>query len=98
MEYLTTSQVRKIFQPEERDRDGNPKNTIASFTKIMENDRRYSGVRFNELTGRGEIHIVRDGSPAVVPWTDADEAQSMQYCESAFGLYSKEKHLAAPSH
>lgn len=95
MEYLTTSQVRKIFQPEERDKDGNPKNTISSFTKIMENDRRYSGVRYNELTGRGEIHLVRDGSPAVVPWTDADEAQSMQYCESAFGLYSKEKHLAA---
>lgn len=95
MEYLTTSQVRKIFQPEERDKDGNPKNTISSFTKIMENDRRYSGVRYNELTGRGEIHLMRDGAPAVVPWTDADEAQSMQYIESAFGLYSKEKHLAA---
>ena len=95
MEYLTTSQVRKIFQPEERDKDGNPKNAISSFTKIMENDRRYSGVRYNELTGRGEIHLMRGGAPAVVPWTDADEAQSMQYIESAFGLYSKEKHLAA---
>ena len=57
----------------------------------MENDRAYSGVRYNELATRAEIH----GKDGIVPWTDADEAKSMNYIESAFGLYSKDKHTAA---
>lgn len=61
----------------------------------MENDRRYAGVRYNELSGRGEIHSTERGKLTISPWTDADEAQSMRYIESAFGLYSKDKHAAA---
>ena len=61
----------------------------------MENDRRYAGIKFNELRGKAEVHTVNKGKLTVVPWTDADEAHSMQYIESAFGIYSKDKHAAA---
>lgn len=70
-------------------------NTISNFVKIMENDRRYAGIKFNELRGKAEVHTVNKGKLTVVPWTDADEAHSMQYIESAFGIYSKDKHAAA---
>ena len=95
IQYLTTAQIRSIFQPDERDKDGKPLPTISNFVKIMENDRRYAGVKYNEVRGKAEIHSVADGAPVVEPWSDADEAHSMNYIESAFGLYSKDKHSAA---
>lgn len=55
----------------------------------------YEGIRYNELSGRAEIHGRKGGEITISPWTDADEAHSMNYCESAFGLYSREKHSAA---
>lgn len=87
--------MRSVFQPDERDRDGNPKNTISNYLKIMENDKRYAGVKFNDMRGKAEIHTVSKGKLTIEPWTDADEARSMQYIETAFGLYSKDKHAAA---
>ena len=61
----------------------------------MENDRHYDGIRYNEMRGKAEIHSIVKGELKVDPWTDADEAQSMNYIESAFGIYSKDKHSAA---
>ena len=87
--------MRSIFQPDERDKDGKPRPTISNFVKIMENDKRYAGIKFNEMRSKGEIHTVSKGKLSVEPWTDADEARSMQYIESAFGIYSKDKHAAA---
>ena len=87
--------MRSIFQADERDKNGNPVNTISNFVKIMENDRRYSGIRFNEMRGKAEVHSTQKGKVVIEPWTDADEAHSMQYIESAFGIYSKDKHAAA---
>lgn len=52
----------------------------------------YAGVHFNEMLGCAEIHG-KDGK--ITRWTDADEAHSMNYIESAFGMYSKDKHSAA---
>lgn len=95
IDYLTTAEVRSIFQPEDRDKNGNPKPTISNFVLIMENAKMYEGVRYNELSGRAEIHTVKNGEVTISPWTDADEAHSMNYCESAFGLYSRDKHSAA---
>ena len=57
----------------------------------MENDKAYSGIKYNELSTKAEIH----GKGGIKPWTDADEARSMNYIESSFGLYSKDKHMAA---
>ena len=87
--------MRSVFQPDERDRDGKPRPTISNFVKIMENDRRYAGVKFNELSGKAEVHTITKGALSIAPWTDADEAHSMNYIESAFGMYSREKHTAA---
>ena len=61
----------------------------------MTNSQKYEGVRYNELTQSAEIHSVKDGKKKKKKWTDADEAQSMNYIESAFKIYSKEKHSAA---
>ena len=61
----------------------------------MENDKTYAGIKYNEMRGKAEIHSVINGQPKIEPWTDADEARSMNYIESAFGMYSKDKHTAA---
>ena len=96
IEYLTTAEVRSIFQPEDRDRNGNPKPTIANFVKVMENDRRYAGIHFNEILNCAEVHGKdKNGNPTIVRWSDADEAHSMNYIESAFGMYSRDKHSDA---
>ena len=36
-----------------------------------------------------------EGEIIIRPWTDAEEAQSMNYIEACFDLYSKDKHAAA---
>ena len=76
-------------------RDDKPKNEISNFVAIMEHDPRYSGIKFNEMSSRAEIHVFESGKMKITPWSDADEAQSMMYIESKYGLYSREKHDAA---
>ena len=62
----------------------------------MENSIQYAGVKFNEMSGRAEIHSVdKDGNICIEPWTDADEAKSMQFCETYFKMYHKDKHSSA---
>lgn len=84
-----------IIPSERRNKNGIPLTTIENFTTVMLNDRRYEGIRFNELAGIPEIHSVKGGKVTISRWTDADEAHSMQYIESNFGMYSKDKHAAA---
>lgn len=84
-----------IIPSERRNKNGIPLPTIENFTTVMLNDRRYEGIRFNELAGIPEIHSAKGGKVTISRWTDADEAHSMQYIESNFGMYSKEKHAAA---
>ena len=93
--YLTTAETRAVIPPEYRDKSGNPLPTIENFVTIMINSQQYAGVRFNELAQSAEIHSVKDGKVVIKKWSDADEAQSMNYIESAFKIYSKEKHSAA---
>lgn len=69
-----------------------PKVTIDNFLTIMQNDRHYDGIRYNVLSQRAEIHSTVEGEVIIQPWTDADEASSRNYIESAFGLYGKDKH------
>ena len=85
--------MRSIIQ--DRDKNGNPKPTIANILTIMDNAKMYEGIRYNELSGRAEIHSRKAGEIVIEPWTDADEAHSMNYIENAFGIYSREKHSAA---
>ena len=51
----------------------------------------YAGVHYNEMLNCAEIH----SKGKITRWSDADDAHSMNYIESAFGLYSREKHAAA---
>lgn len=89
---LTRAETMSIIQC---GKDDKPLPTIENITTIMLNDRTYEGVKFNELLGCAEIHKVNGGKLTVARWTDADEAHSMQYIESAYGIYSKDKHTAA---
>ena len=84
-----------ILPTDQRDRNGRPLPTIENFVTIMENAKRYEGVRFNELCLRAEVHSVEKGKLNIEPWTDANEAESMHFIEKYFGMYSKEKHAAA---
>lgn len=76
-------------------KDDKPKNAIANYLAIMKQDHAYDGIRFNEISNRAEVHKTDGGKLTIEPWSDADEAQSMNYIESTFGLYSKDKHTAA---
>lgn len=69
------------------DANGRPLPTIENFSLIMSGDPFYSGVRFNLITNSAE----RDGHL----WTDADDAASQQHIETTYGIFSREKHLAA---
>lgn len=72
-----------------------PKPVIENFLLVMQKDKRYSNIKFNEISQRAEVHKVEDGKLEIVPWSDADEAMSLNYIESTYGLYSKDKHTAA---
>lgn len=67
-------------------------NTIKNFTTIMLQDDFYSGVMYNEVSDRAEIHFLGDDGPDVRPWCDADEAASRNHIEEEYGLYSRDKH------
>ena len=75
--------------------NGKAKNEIANFIAIMRSDERYKGIKFNEISNRAEVHTVVDGKLTISPWTDADEANSMNYIEATHEIYSKDKHMAA---
>lgn len=62
---------------------------------MMAHDAAYSGIRYNELLQNAEIHEVNGGDPSVQPWSDAAEAWSLGYIEHNYGMYSKDKHMAA---
>lgn len=77
------------------DKSDKLRNEISNFVAIMESDPAYAGIRYNELAGRAETHSTEGGKVEIKPWSDTDEAQSMMYIESKYGLYSKDKHSAA---
>lgn len=62
---------------------------------MMVHDAAYSGIRYNELLQNAEIHEVKGGGPVIRPWDDAAEAWSLGYIEHNYGMYSKDKHMAA---
>ena len=86
--FLSVADTRSILMP---DKDGKPLPTIENFATIMRNDAVFSAIRYNELSGCGEIH----NKTKITRWSDADEANSQMYIEAKYGLYSKDKHAAA---
>ena len=87
---LSSSDVKKnpILQPDSK---GKPPQTIEAFRCVLMDDVRFNNVRFNELRGCGEIH----DKGKITIWSDTDDAEAMYYLESVYGMYSKEKYMAA---
>lgn len=73
------------------DDKGAPSVTIDNFLMIMRNDPFYYGVRYNLLSNMPEIHQVGE----VRRWSDADEAESRHYIETAYSIHSESKHFDA---
>ena len=86
--YLSVTDTKSILAP---DKDGKPLPVIENFVTIMDNDINYSAIKYNEMLGCAEVH----NKGRITRWTDADEARSMMYIESKYGLYNKDKHGAA---
>lgn len=75
---------------------GVPETTIDNFYLFMLRDEQYRGIRFNEMSGRAEIHeIDADGNLTIRPWSDADDARSKHYFELRHEMYAPAKHDAA---
>lgn len=70
---------------------GVPVPTIDNFLKIMRGRIEYSSIRFNVL--RNSPEITHGGE--ICRWSDADAAQSRNFCEAEYGLYSDKKHSDA---
>lgn len=70
---------------------GVPVPSIENFLKIMRGRFEYSSIRFNVL--RNSPEITRNGE--ICRWSDADAAQSRNFCEANYGLYSDKKHSDA---
>lgn len=87
--------VEVAFKEENLDKNGNPRLVIENFVEIMRHDRHYNGIHYNEMSGKTEVHTTKNGKLTIVPWTDVDEAKSMNYIEDKYHLYSKDKHSAA---
>ena len=65
---------------------------MENFLRIMRNDANYTGIRVNDMSGRGEVHHVTDGNIDIRMWTDADEAASRAYIEHTYHIYNVGKH------
>lgn len=72
-----------------------PLKTVDNFLLIMRNDSFYSGVRFNEMSGRAEVHENVNGNVVIDKWSDTHEAASRAYIEGKYQIYDVGKHTDA---
>ena len=93
IQYLTIQQTKATL--EHGGKDNQPLCTTENFCRIMLSDMQFSGVRYNELSGRAEVHEQKNGKTVIRKWNDADEAYSRNYIEHQYGLYSKDRHSDA---
>lgn len=63
-------------------------NTAENFLNIFRNDEKFTGVRFNTLTGAPEKH--RGGKAE--QWTDTDDCVSRNYVEAEYGISNIQKY------
>ena len=69
------------------DGNGKPLNTVDNFVQVLENDPKFSGIRFNLLTYSPEKTV--DGE--AVRWTDADDADTRHYIEKKYHFHNAQK-------
>lgn len=87
---LTVKETKSTL--EHGGKDDLPLCVTENFVRIMLQDRKFSGIRFNELTQRAEVHELRkDGTTVIRKWCDSDEAYARNYIEHQYQLYSKDR-------
>ena len=69
------------------DGTGRPMATIENFLRVIENDPKFSGLKFNLLTYSPEQ--VRNGKTE--RWLDADDAETRRYIEQEYKFHSAQK-------
>ena len=69
------------------DGNGRPISSIDNFLQVIENDKKFDGLKFNLLTYAPEQ--VRDGKTE--RWTDADDAETRRYIEKRYKFHSQQK-------
>ena len=72
-----------------------PLKTVDNFLLVMRNDPFYNGVRFNEMSGRAEVHKTVNGVLNIENWSDTHEATSRAYIEAKYQIYDVGKHSDA---
>ena len=66
---------------------GRPLSTIENFLRVIENDPKFSGLKFNLLTYSPE----QDRNGKTERWTDADDAETRRYIEQEYKFHSVQK-------
>lgn len=84
----TEQDIAGTFVELARAEKGKPLKTIDNFLRIMLHDGFYSDVKYNLLTNFPE----RTSKGHTRNWSDADNAESMAYIETTYGLYCPDKH------
>ena len=72
-----------------------PLKTVENFLMIMENDPYFKPVKFNEMSGRAEVHNLHGENVDIEKWGDTHEAASRAYIEKTYGIYDIGKHADA---
>lgn len=69
------------------DANGRPLSSVDNFLQVLENDPKFAGLKFNELTYSPEKLV--DGK--MERWTDADDAEMRRYIEKKYRFHSVQK-------
>lgn len=69
------------------DGHGKPLSTVENFLRIIENDSKFFGLKFNLLTYSPE----QERNGIMEKWTDADDAETRRYIESKHKIHSVQK-------
>lgn len=73
------------------DGKGLPLNTMDNILLVMRNDRHYANIHYNLMTNCAEVHC----NGEIARWSDTDEAESLHYIETKYGIYESKKHADA---
>ncbi len=69
------------------DGNGRPLATVDNFVQVLENDKRFKGLKFNLLTYSPEKTV----NGETVRWSDADDAATRHYIEKKYHFHSTQK-------
>lgn len=86
-EYKRANAKQRSFIDLDFDASGKPATSTYNFIKVLEQDKRFKGLKLNLLTHSPEKEV--DGK--MEKWTDADDADTRAYIEYKYGFHSVQK-------